>query len=77
MFKVKWQKEDVDGNLNFCSISSDGRVKNWTLKKLFLHANDILILADQNLIEDHNHVIWSDLFGNSPKFCLTVFHKFF
>jgi dynein intermediate chain 1 len=35
VWQVKWQKNDVDSNLNFCSISSDGRVKIWTIKKVF------------------------------------------
>ncbi|KAK4816899.1 hypothetical protein QYF61_024541 [Mycteria americana] len=32
--KVKWQKDDMDNNLNFFSVSSDGRIVSWTLVKL-------------------------------------------
>lgn len=34
--QVRWQKEDIDGNFNFFSISSDGRIVSWTLLKVFL-----------------------------------------
>uniref|UniRef100_UPI00358E77B5 dynein intermediate chain 2, ciliary-like n=1 Tax=Myxine glutinosa TaxID=7769 RepID=UPI00358E77B5 len=30
---VKWQKDDMDNNLNFFSISSDGRIVSWTILK--------------------------------------------
>jgi len=31
---VKWQKDNLDGNLNFYSIASDGRVVAWTIIKV-------------------------------------------
>lgn len=34
MFQVKWQKDDMDNNLNFFSVSSDGRIVSWTLVKV-------------------------------------------
>lgn len=34
MFQVKWQKDDMDQNLNFFSVSSDGRIVSWTLVKV-------------------------------------------
>lgn len=34
VIQVRWQKLDMDNNLNFCSISSDGRVVSWTLVKV-------------------------------------------
>ncbi|CAK8676508.1 dynein intermediate chain 2, ciliary-like [Clavelina lepadiformis] len=40
VWQVKWQKDDLDNNLNFFSVSSDGRVVSWTLVK------DELIYAD-------------------------------
>ncbi|KAM6227455.1 dynein axonemal intermediate chain 1 isoform 2-T2 [Spheniscus humboldti] len=33
VWQVKWQKDDMDNNLNFFSISSDGRIVSWTLVK--------------------------------------------
>ena len=34
--QVCWQKNDMDGNLNFYSVSSDGRVVTWRLVKVGL-----------------------------------------
>lgn len=34
MFQVRWQKDDMDNNLNFFSVSSDGRIVSWTLLKV-------------------------------------------
>ena len=34
VWQVRWQKDDLDGNLNFFSISSDGRVVCWTIVKV-------------------------------------------
>lgn len=39
--QVKWQKDDLDNNLNFFSVSSDGRVVSWTLVKVKI----IIIIA--------------------------------
>jgi dynein intermediate chain 1, axonemal len=41
---VKWQKDDLDGNMNFFSVSSDGRVVMWTITKLELLYTDIVTL---------------------------------
>ncbi|KAA0189151.1 Dynein intermediate chain [Fasciolopsis buskii] len=34
VWEVRWQPNDLDANLNFYSISADGRVTSWTLVKL-------------------------------------------
>ena len=34
VWEVCWQEEDLAKNLNFFSISSDGRVTLWTLAKV-------------------------------------------
>ena len=34
MLQVRWQKDDMDHNLNFFSVSSDGRIVSWTLVKV-------------------------------------------
>ena len=34
VWQVRWQKDDLDNNLNFYSVSSDGRVVQWTLVKV-------------------------------------------
>ncbi|CAH1797516.1 unnamed protein product [Owenia fusiformis] len=45
VWQVRWQKDDLDNNLNFFSVSSDGRVVSWTLVKNELHYNDVIKLA--------------------------------
>ena len=32
--KVRWQKDDLENNANFYSISSDGRIVQWTILKV-------------------------------------------
>uniref|UniRef100_A0A3Q1M4S4 Dynein axonemal intermediate chain 1 n=1 Tax=Bos taurus TaxID=9913 RepID=A0A3Q1M4S4_BOVIN len=34
VWQVRWQKDDMDHNLNFFSVSSDGRIVSWTLVKV-------------------------------------------
>ena len=36
VWQVRWQKDDLDGNMNFFSVSSDGRVCRWTLLKVIV-----------------------------------------
>ena len=42
VWQVKWAKDNLDGYLNFYSVSGDGRVTNWTIVKTALWFNDIL-----------------------------------
>ena len=44
VWEVCWQEEDLAKNLNFFSISSDGRVTLWTLAKSELEYSDIMQL---------------------------------
>ncbi|XP_036595454.1 dynein intermediate chain 1, axonemal-like [Trichosurus vulpecula] len=44
VWQVRWQKDDMDNNLNFFSVSSDGRVVSWTLVKNELVHTDIIRL---------------------------------
>lgn len=44
VWQVHWQEEDLAKNLNFFSISSDGRVTLWTLSKNELQYTDVLQL---------------------------------
>ncbi|KAI9017369.1 WD40-repeat-containing domain protein [Gaertneriomyces semiglobifer] len=44
VWQVCWQKDDLDGNANFFSISSDGRVTQWTLLKTELNNTDVIRL---------------------------------
>ena len=52
VWEVRWQKDDLDGNLNFYSISSDGRVVLWTIIKSELHYSDVIQLRMDDLNED-------------------------
>ncbi|XP_070542719.1 dynein intermediate chain 2, ciliary-like isoform X1 [Ptychodera flava] len=44
VWQVAWQKDDLDNNLNFFSVASDGRVVSWTLVKNELIHTDIITL---------------------------------
>ena len=44
VWEVCWQEEDLAKNLNFFSISSDGRVTLWTLAKSELEFSDLMHL---------------------------------
>lgn len=52
VWQVRWQKEDLDNNLNFFSVSSDGRVASWTLVKNELHFTDIIKLALEDIASE-------------------------
>ena len=42
VWQVKWIKDNLDGYLNFFSVSGDGRVTNWTIVKTALWYTDTL-----------------------------------
>lgn len=44
VWQVYWQENDLDNQLNFFSISSDGRVTCWSLIKNELHHTDIILI---------------------------------
>ncbi|NXU41282.1 DNAI1 protein, partial [Drymodes brunneopygia] len=47
VWQVKWQKDDMDSNCNFFSVSSDGRIVAWTLvKNELVHMDVIKLSAD-------------------------------
>ena len=37
VIQVKWVSDNLDGYLNFYSISGDGRVTNWTIVKVVVN----------------------------------------
>ncbi|KXS13868.1 hypothetical protein M427DRAFT_45369 [Gonapodya prolifera JEL478] len=47
VWQVRWQRDDLDDNANFCSISSDGRVTGWTVLKNELAYTDIIRIVNQ------------------------------
>eukprot|EP00794_Sanderia_malayensis_P009932 gene9931-10952_t len=52
IWQVKWQKDDLDGNLNFFSVSADGRVVQWTIVKSELHFIDVIKLKMDDMVSD-------------------------
>jgi len=45
VWQVRWQKDDSDNNMNFFSISSDGRICLWTILKNEMVYQDIIRLT--------------------------------
>ena len=45
VWQVGWQKDDLDSNANFFSVSSDGRISQWTLMKNELEHTDVIHLG--------------------------------
>eukprot|EP00002_Diphylleia_rotans_P011802 TRINITY_DN2321_c0_g1_i3.p1 TRINITY_DN2321_c0_g1~~TRINITY_DN2321_c0_g1_i3.p1 ORF type:complete len:638 (-),score=139.64 TRINITY_DN2321_c0_g1_i3:1739-3652(-) len=71
VWQVKWQEEDMSKELQFFSISSDGRVSVWTMVKTELSHADLIELKfapsgakDQSETEDE-----SSLYGLSAGCC--------
>ncbi|VCW78224.1 unnamed protein product [Gulo gulo] len=55
VWQVKWQKDDMDNNLNFFSVSSDGRIVSWTLlKSELVHTDVIKLKAEGNTTDGLN-----------------------
>ncbi|XP_033483161.2 dynein, axonemal, intermediate chain 1, paralog 2 [Epinephelus lanceolatus] len=52
VWQVRWQKDDMDNNHNFYSVSSDGRVVSWTLVKNELVFTDIIRLSLNGAISE-------------------------
>ncbi|XP_072517913.1 dynein, axonemal, intermediate chain 1, paralog 2 isoform X2 [Salminus brasiliensis] len=52
VWQVKWQKDDMDNNHNFFSVSSDGRVVSWTLVKNELVFTDIIKLSIEGAVSN-------------------------
>ena len=52
VWQVHWQKEDVGKELNFYSISSDGRVANWSMSKNELKMEPVMHLKLVHAMKD-------------------------
>ncbi|XP_072584169.1 dynein axonemal intermediate chain 1 isoform X5 [Vulpes vulpes] len=52
VWQVRWQKDDMDNNLNFFSVSSDGRIVSWTLLKSELVHTDVIKLKAEGSTMD-------------------------
>lgn len=73
---VAWQKDDLDKNFNFFSVSSDGKVFSWTLIKNELHHTEVVELKMEPTAElnvDNN----TDLFrlGSGSAFDFSKFNN--
>ncbi|KAJ7410646.1 dynein intermediate chain 1, axonemal [Pitangus sulphuratus] len=51
LIQVKWQKDDMDNNSNFFSVSSDGRIVSWTLVKNELVHMDVIKLSVEGTMQ--------------------------
>lgn len=45
VWQVRWQKDDLENNHNFYSVSSDGRIVHWTIIKNELLFEDVITLT--------------------------------
>ncbi|KAL8565254.1 hypothetical protein ACOMHN_001152 [Nucella lapillus] len=45
VWQVRWQKDDADNNMNFFSISSDGRIAHWIIVKNEMIFQDVIQLT--------------------------------
>jgi len=61
VWQVKWQKDDLDGNMNFFSVSSDGRVVSWTIIKSELLFTEIVTLSIDSPSEGNDGSVVSAL----------------
>lgn len=52
VWQVKWAKDNLDGYLNFYSVSGDGRVTNWTIVKTALWFTDTLNISFSKCLQN-------------------------
>uniref|UniRef100_A0A6I8NLR2 Dynein axonemal intermediate chain 1 n=1 Tax=Ornithorhynchus anatinus TaxID=9258 RepID=A0A6I8NLR2_ORNAN len=72
VWQVKWQKDDIDHNLNFFSISSDGRIVSWTLVKNELLHSDVIKLTIEGVTPETTNEVQLHNIGCGTSF---DFHK--
>nr|XP_033791463.1 dynein intermediate chain 1, axonemal [Geotrypetes seraphini] len=72
VWQVRWQKNDMDNNLNFYSVSSDGRVVSWTLIKNELVYTDIIRMTVEGTTSDKPEALQLHVIGCGTSF---AFHK--
>ena len=53
---MKWAKDNLDGYLNFFSISGDGRVSNWTIVKTALWYTDALNITFSRQLANFSNI---------------------
>ncbi|XP_069780200.1 dynein, axonemal, intermediate chain 1, paralog 2 isoform X3 [Narcine bancroftii] len=72
VWQVKWQKDDLDNKINFCSISSDGRFVSWALIKNEIIHTDIIKLTLDGICKDALENLQLQILGCGTSF---DFHK--
>jgi dynein intermediate chain 1 len=75
VWQVKWQEEDMHKNLNFFSISSDGRVTLWTMTKNELQFTDIMELKLVGLQREGETDEETSLSGLAGGSCFSFHHS--
>jgi len=75
VWEVRWQKDDLDGNLNFYSVSSDGRVVLWTIIKSELHYSDVIQLRMEDVNENTDNSVVATQFTSLGCGTSIDFHK--
>jgi len=77
VWQVVWQKDDLDDNLNFFSISSDGRVTQWILlKNELVHSDAISLPYESEMDGTANDKLFRLAGGCCLDFHKTVDHLF-
>jgi dynein intermediate chain 1 len=54
VWEVSWQQEAITQALSFFSVSSDGRVTNWTLSKNELQCTDVMLLKVESPLSNND-----------------------
>ncbi|KAM4640517.1 dynein axonemal intermediate chain 1-like [Amazona ochrocephala] len=72
VWQVKWQKNDIDNNLNFFSVSSDGRIVSWTLLQNELVHTDVIKLSVEGTTAQRPEELQLKILGCGTSF---DFHK--
>ena len=73
VWEIRWQKEDLAKELNFYSISSDGRVANWSMSKNELKMEPVMQLKLVNAVKDEAEE--TSLTGLAGGFCFDFNQK--
>ncbi|NXR59428.1 DNAI1 protein, partial [Rhadina sibilatrix] len=68
VWQVKWQKDDMDNNSNFFSVSSDGRIVSWTLVKNELVHMDVIKLSADGTTMQGPEGLQLQTFGSGTSF---------
>ncbi|KAJ3334350.1 cytoplasmic dynein with WD40 domain [Blyttiomyces sp. JEL0837] len=81
VWQISWQKDDLDDNANFFSVSSDGRVAQWTLLQNELVFTEVIrlrfSLADPSLERlNEDEPLFSLAGGSCFDFHKTIDHMF-